>query len=70
MNNEILRLPDVRKAVGLSTTTIWRLQRAGLFPARLRLSANAVGWKKAEIEKWIESRSPVTGVNGGGQHVQ
>lgn len=36
---------------GLSRTTIWRLERAGRFPQRLRLSSNRVGWYQDEIEE-------------------
>ena len=56
MDNKIMRLPEVCEAVGLSETTIWRLEREGLFPARRKLSAGTVGWLKEEIDGWIESR--------------
>ena len=41
---------------GLSRTTIWRLERAGKFPQRLRLSSNRIGWYQDEIEVWISTR--------------
>jgi len=59
MPPEILRFPAVHKATGLSRTTVWRLERAGLFPARRYLSANTVGWPRSEVEAWIASRLPV-----------
>ncbi len=62
MNNEIMRLPGVRQAVGLSNTTIWRLERAGAFPRRRQLSASAVGWLRSEILAWIESRAVAGGL--------
>ena len=40
----------------LSRTTIWRLERAGKFPQRLRLSSNRVGWYQSEVEEWISTR--------------
>jgi predicted DNA-binding transcriptional regulator AlpA len=54
----IVLLPtnDILNITGLSRTTLWRLERAGKFPMRLRLSANRVGWRKDEVEEWIATR--------------
>lgn len=51
----IMRIPDVARVTGLSRTTIWRLERAGNFPRRLRLSANSVGWSSEEVAAWLEA---------------
>ncbi len=53
---QILRTHDVLELTGLSRTTIWRLEREGCFPARIRLSKNSVGWDRDELLRWIESR--------------
>ena len=53
---KILRVRDVTISTGLSRTTLWRLERRGEFPRRLRLSPNSTGWIESEIEQWIESR--------------
>lgn len=55
--NYYIRFPGVKKITGLSRTTIWRLEKIGGFPRRRQLSAGAVGWLKAEIDHWMESRS-------------
>ncbi len=60
MAHEILRFPAVHKATGLSRTTIWRLERDGLFPNRRHLSANTVGWPRSEVEEWVAGRLPVS----------
>jgi len=54
--NAIRRLPMVMARTGLSATTIWRMERRGEFPKRLRLSANAVGWREEELKAWIDAR--------------
>ena len=54
-----MRFPEVRAKVGLSRTSIWRLERAGLFPKRRRLSSNTVFWIESEIEDWLRSRGEV-----------
>jgi len=59
--NEVLRFKAVRQAVSLSRTTIWRMERAGLFPSRRQLSPNSVGWLKADIEAFIQSRNVIKG---------
>ncbi len=41
---------------GLSLTTIWRLEQAGSFPKRRKLSAGRVGWLHEEVIQWINSR--------------
>ena len=52
----VLRIAAVKDRVGLSRTSIWRLERKGLFPRRRQLSANAVGWSEEEVDDWLRSR--------------
>jgi prophage regulatory protein len=55
---KLLRFPGVQvKTGGLSRTTIWRLERDGLFPKRRLLTGKIVAWDEAEIDEWIKSRS-------------
>lgn len=61
MENEYWRELQVREATKLSRSTRWRLESQGKFPARRQLSPNAVGWLRAEVEAWIQSRRPVAG---------
>lgn len=56
---QILRLPQVTDAVGLSRATIYRLISEQRFPQPVRLSSQAVGWLASEVEDWITSREPV-----------
>jgi len=52
----LFRTKQVMAVTGLSRMTIYRLERAGLFPARRRLGENSVGWIDDDITSWIESR--------------
>lgn len=52
----LIRWPEVQTLTGLSRSTIDRLERAGGFPRRVILSENAVGWRKADILAWTQSR--------------
>lgn len=67
---KILRTPDLLQITGLSRTTIWRLERAGDFPRRLRLGPNAVGWDAAEVEGWLASRPRGLDGSAAGQAAQ
>ena len=59
MTNEIIRPRNLPQITGLSKTTIWRLERAGKFPKHIKLSAGATGWKRSDIEAWLEARQTV-----------
>lgn len=54
---KLLRFRGVQvKTGGLSRTTIWRLERDGLFPKRRLLTGKIVAWDEDEIDDWIKSR--------------
>ena len=57
---KILSPKQVTELTGLSRVTIWRYERAGHFPKRLKLgppnSMGRVGYRSDEIYEWIESR--------------
>ena len=47
---------EVMSLTGLGQTTIWRMERDGKFPARVALAARRVGWRRSEVDAWIEMR--------------
>jgi prophage regulatory protein len=51
-----LRFSAVRDRTGLSRSTIWRLERRGMFPKHRRISTNAVAWLEQEINEWLLAR--------------
>lgn len=55
----ILRAAEVMKLIGVSRTTLWRMERAGEFPKRRSISGAAVGWREDEVQDWIETLRPV-----------
>ncbi len=52
----ILKKKQVMERVGLSAVTIWREEKAGLFPNRIQLTERRVGWFEDEIDAWMDSR--------------
>ena len=49
-------LPQVREIVPYSASHLWRLERAGQFPKRVRLGGNRVAWLQSEVSAWVESK--------------
>lgn len=56
----ILRLPAVKKKIGLSRSSIYAGVARGTFPGPINLGQRAVGWLEAEIDSWIESHIAAT----------
>jgi prophage regulatory protein len=51
-----IRIKELQQRVGLSRTSIWRLEQRGLFPRRVHLTVSAVAWIEQEIDDWLRSR--------------
>ncbi len=47
---------DVDQRIGLSSTTRWRLAKAGKFPKAIQLSPGRVGYRRSDIDAWVASR--------------
>ena len=52
---------------GLSRASIYRLMAAGEFPTPIRLGVRARGWRVADIEAWLKSRTLVSYDGGAGK---
>lgn len=54
----VIRIPEVRKRVGLSRIQIWRKTNdpTDAFPAAVELGPNSIGFYESEIEDWLASR--------------
>ena len=47
---------EVREMVSYSLMQIWRLERDGRFPRRIKLGPGRVGWSLREVQDWIAER--------------
>ena len=54
--SRLLRFGEVRHRTGLSRSTIWRMERGGMFPKRVKVSVNVVAWREDEVSEWIQSK--------------
>jgi prophage regulatory protein len=57
--DRFIRERECQQLTGLSRSTRWRLERAGRFPRRRRISAGATGWLASEIAAWLAGRAIV-----------
>lgn len=55
-----LRLPAVMKLTGLGRSTIYRMVADKRFPRPVRIASRAVAWRRADLDRWSESRPAVT----------
>lgn len=53
---KVIHYDEVQRLLGVSRTTLWRWERNGLFPARIKLGPNSVAWSEAEVAAWLASR--------------
>lgn len=56
MSQNILRLPAVKAAIGLSRSTIYLHISQGLLPKPICLGVRAVGWPFSEVTAIIDAR--------------
>jgi prophage regulatory protein len=54
-NPIVVRSSQLREVTGLSTSTVWRLERAGKFPRRRKIGDGCVGWLYAELKQYFEN---------------
>lgn len=54
--DRIVRVPEAVALTGLSRSTIYAAVKDGRFPAPMRLSLKAVGWKSADLHAWLAAR--------------
>jgi prophage regulatory protein len=55
-SDRLLTWPEVQARVGLSRSTVWRLESVGKFPPRLRISPGRVAWRENEIDDFVAGR--------------
>jgi prophage regulatory protein len=56
-DRRILRKPELQHMIGLSDASIWRMERQGKFPKRIKIGGKSVGWFSDEISEWFEKRA-------------
>ena len=52
---ELLRVWDVAKMLGIKPPTVWKWARLGKIPKPIKISYRVTAWKKSELLPFIES---------------
>ena len=55
-HDRLIDFKELKAMIPLSRMHIWRLERQGEFPPRLKLSARRVAWRLSAVLAWIETR--------------
>ena len=56
----IIRKEDLTRRLGLSRATIFRNVKAGRFPAPIKISQRAIGWRIDDVEAWIAAQAAIS----------
>ena len=59
----LLRREQVQALTGLARATLYKLIRAGEFPAPVRLTAKSVAWPSSSVLAWIDTRVSASKTN-------
>ncbi|WP_210512922.1 helix-turn-helix transcriptional regulator [Natronogracilivirga saccharolytica] len=50
----IIRPSELSKMLSVTKPTLWRMEKEGRLPKRIKFSHNCVGWFNTDIEEWLE----------------
>lgn len=53
---EFIKIAEVRRLTGLSTSTIYERVLLKQFPAQVKLGPRSVAWVKSEVQAWARER--------------
>lgn len=67
--DRLLRLAEVESVTGLRKSSIYGLQRRGLFPNAVRISARCTAWPESAVLAWVQARIAEAGNKTPGQGV-
>ena len=56
MDVQLITRPELLKLVPYTIRHIYRMEKAGKFPARVKIGANRVAWVRSEVQFWLELR--------------
>jgi prophage regulatory protein len=55
--DRLIDAKERRLLVPYSDMHIWRLEREGKFPKRIKIGANRVAWRLSEVLAWIDEKA-------------
>jgi predicted DNA-binding transcriptional regulator AlpA len=55
--HKLLRPKSLAETLGISLTTLWRLEKAGKLPPKIRIGSRSVGWRSDQIQDMLANLS-------------
>lgn len=55
--NQLIREDALRRLLSISHSTLFRWERDGQFPPRIKIGSSAVAWRLADVEDWLRERT-------------
>jgi prophage regulatory protein len=55
-NYRLIRPQQVQELLSISQATLYRMMKEPGFPPKIKLSSQAIAFKEADIQNWIDSR--------------
>ena len=52
---------ELAAMLAISVPTVWRMRESGRLPEPLRLTAQCVRWRRADIDSWLTAGCPSIG---------
>ena len=56
MTRRVIRLKEVLALTGLSRSTVFALQKKGIFPQSIKIGPRASAWYEDEVQHYIKTR--------------
>lgn len=53
---QIIRPSELKSILQVSKQTLWRMEKRGELPKRVKISKRAVGWLASDIREFLESK--------------
>ncbi|WP_441001154.1 helix-turn-helix transcriptional regulator [Fodinibius sp. SL11] len=54
--SKIIRPKELANMLSISISTLYKMQDEGQLPPKIKISNNAVGWLRTDIEEWLSQR--------------
>ncbi|WP_441001139.1 helix-turn-helix transcriptional regulator [Fodinibius sp. SL11] len=57
---ELIRPKQLADLLSISIPTLYRMINEGDLPPKVKIGKRAVGWRRSQIEEWMEERTEET----------
>jgi prophage regulatory protein len=55
MGDRILTTEQVLEILPVSKSTLWRLEKQGIFPRHFKVGSRKNGWLESDVQSWIDN---------------